>query len=71
MPRYTVNGIAQVMDHGIVIAVAEDADIAHEIASALEVTAAPSLLQALRYAQGEACGGCGDCLICTTLMEAE
>lgn len=33
--------------------------------------AAPALIAALRYAQGEACGGCGDCLICTTLREVE
>lgn len=35
------------------------------------VNAYPALLAALRYAQGEACGGCGDCLICTTLREVE
>lgn len=35
------------------------------------VNAYPAMLAALRYAQGEACGGCGDCLICRTLKEAE
>ena len=29
-----------------------------------------SLFSALEYAQGEACGGCGECLICTTLDDA-
>lgn len=35
------------------------------------VNAYPDLIAALRYAQGEACGGCGDCLICTTLRAVE
>ena len=43
---------------------------AEATANARLIAAAPQMLAALRYAQGEACGGCGDCLICTTIEEA-
>ena len=47
----------------------ETVDIACRVLRA--VLPSPDPIAALRYAQGEACGGCGTCLICTTLEALE
>lgn len=43
---------------------------ARDTANGLLLAAAPLMLDALRYAQGAACGGCGDCVICSAVAEA-